>query len=743
MKGKRKLSFLVAMIIAITNVAFVAMSSASAEGSDFIVSDDFEGYTNVVSTNAVSTLESMQEICDMNPWWYSVRSNATSTVFNKADDVGENTPLIASVVSSDGNKALRLTYHAEAGIGTNITIPEKANQYVYESGSYEISFKFYATGDMTIYGIGGKMVDGNAVFYRHNIVTKSSGGAYVGDTEATTPAGVGGAGISSNTWYTLKVVVNNDLGYYSVDICDKSGKSLQRVGGINFKDGCDGIANIRFQVPTEGSVVYIDDYAVKRVNRDKLLYEDDFNIYSGFSSTPQNYTLGANLFKEISQFRVQDKNSQFVLGSHESDASNKYFQLKASKAGSQYYPANAMYMPWNGYILTKDSQSERGKLQLNFSFSVDNAASPSGTTASFRVICADKFSATDIPDLENDKYTMFRVQPFAASGGKVAYGIQNKSVNMDSSSAYQQINKSQWYDVELVFDPANDKVVQKVTQSGTSSSFTYERTTGLYNDGTPLEAIKSIMFKADEGMVIDIDNFELKYVVDAPYVNEADVKITDFDGDKVFAGATDVNPAIATIEIPFTTPVSDDSVTNITLKAEGSDEAFAGYKATNENGVYKMSFNKPLLPNTKYTLNVPTTVTDVDGKAIFTAYNCVFTTGAGSDTAEMGIKALSIKSVADITNGGKIQVRTKYANTTDTADTCLMIVAYYDVNDSLIGSSFVDGTLAANTVNMDFLAGVTVPGEDKLDLSKVKSVSVYLWDSYSNIRPYCEAVTIE
>ena len=79
MKRTKKLSFLMALIIAVTNVVCITMPSAGAQESDFIVSDDFEtGYT-AISTNAAATLESMQELCDMNPWWYS----AKSTVFNK------------------------------------------------------------------------------------------------------------------------------------------------------------------------------------------------------------------------------------------------------------------------------------------------------------------------------------------------------------------------------------------------------------------------------------------------------------------------------------------------------------------------------------------------------------------------------------------------------------------------------------------------------------------------------------
>ena len=733
MKKTGKLSFLVAMMIAITNIAFVAMPSVGAQETGVIVSDDFEtGYTPI-STNAESTYKSMKELCDMDPWWYS----AKSTVFNKAGDVNENTPLIASVVGDGNNNALRLMYHSEAGIGTNITTPGRTNYFEYESGTYEVNFKLYTTGNVQVMGIGGKMVDGTATYYKHNILTKKGSVTYMGDAEASSPAGVAGVGINSNAWYTFKVVVNNDFGYYSVEVMDKNGASIQRVGGINIKDGCPAISNIRFQAIAEGSVVYIDDYSVKKVAPQTLLYEDDFDIYSGFSGAPGTYTAGTNLFKEISPFRVQDVNSQFVLGADETNASDKYFQLRASKAETGYYPANAMYMPWNGHILTKDSQKIRGKLQLTFSFCVDASAAPSGANASFRVICDDNFSGSDIADLENNNYTMFRVQPFQVSGG-VGYGIQ-KADNGDSSASYQQIKKGTWYDVQLTFDMINDKVTMAAVQSGTTAQIKYERSTGLYNGGTPLESIKSIMFKADKGMVIDIDDVKIKYVSVVPQV--AGTEIIDFNGEKVLNTAT-VNPAISAIKIPFTYPVTDESVKDITIKVENEEEAFAGYTTTHVNGVYTLNFDNTLLaPNTKYIITVPKTVTSVEGIEMAEEYTYEFTTGEGK--AEIEMIGINLNSLADVKNGAEFRVTTKFANSKNVPADCLFIVGYYDEGNTMLGSTYIRNSIPANSKNMNAAFRPTVPAAEKLDVSKVNRISIYLWDNVENMIPYCETIDIQ
>ena len=740
MRGKRYLSLLVAMLVAITNIVFVAMPSVGAVGSA-VVSDNFDtGYT-AIATDATATLADMIGICDMDPWWYSAGANT----FNAKTDVeaGTDIALIGSVVEINGSKALRITYDDSAGIGTNIATPANANQYTFGNASYEISFKFMTTGDIKVSAVGGKMVDGAPVYYDHNILTKTGTATYMGETGADPlkRQDLFGTAVNSNEWYTLKTVINNGLGYYSVEVIDASGTSIQRVGGINFIDGCPGIANIRFQAQTEGSVAYIDDYAVTQVNPEALLYKDGFNNYTGFSATPKTYTVGTNLFNLISQFRVQNKDSQFVLGTKESDSADKFLQLKASKyADLNYYTANAIYMPWNGHILTKESQAARGKLQLKFSFRVDGSTAPKGTSASFRVICVDDFNASDIGNLANDNYTMFRVQPFPISGG-AAYGIQKSSENIEQSSAYQQITKDTWYDVQLTFDLVNDKVNMTVVKQGDKVKLTYERSTGLYNGGTPLASLKGVMFKATDGMIADIDNFELKYLPEGPRVAASGAEIIDYSGEKVSA-TEGVNPAVALIKVPFTADMSEESLKNITLKAENATEAFTGYKGTYTNGVYSMTFNQTLEPGTKYTLTVPTTVTNSVGAFLSAPYTYEFTTGEAKDRAEMDILGININTVEDIVNGGNIYVTNKYANTTNKSESCMMILAFYDEDNTMLGSTHVNGSLQPKSINTNFRAPFTIPAADKLDVSKISRAAVYLWDDCDSLRPYCKYMEI-
>ena len=719
MKKTGKLSFLMAMIIAITNVVFISVPSVvGAQESDIIVSDDFEGYT-AITTDA--TLAAMQELCDMNPWWYS----SGVTTFNEANNVVGDRPLIASVVEFDGDNALRLTNNGTAGIGTNIAVPTEANQYTYDKNSYEVSFKFYATGDAQIFGIGGKKLDNDITYYVNNILSKQGKGAYIGDTSHNSDnGGIGGTGINSNMWYTIKVIVNNGLGYYSVEILDANGKSLQRVGGINFQDGCPAISNIRFQATSADSVVYIDDYVAKKVAPDNLLYEDDFNIYTGFSGTNNE---GANIFKEISQFRLLTKGSTYTFGG---DSTNKNLVLNKN--------ANTIYMPWNGYILTKDSQTTRGKLRLKFSVYVDSESAPKDTTASFRVICADKLNGSNIADLGNNKYTMFRIQPFAAGD----YRMQNSDAS-ESTSGYFKIEQATSYDVQLSFDLINDKVEMIAVKSGTTSPrLTHTHSTGLYNGGTPLESIKSVMFQTTNGMKIGIDNVELKYIPNVPQISTSGVEVIDFNGEKVATGETDVNPAIAKIKVPFTCAVTDDSVKNITFTAENTEVETPDYAVTNVDGVYTMTFRETLAPNTKYILTVPNTVANVAGGHLAQTYTYEFTTGADKDVAEMEIEALSVNSLEGLTNGSEVKIRTKYANTADSKNSYIMIVAYYDANNALLTSTCKVSNIDANAMNMNAVAGFTIPTAEVLDMSKVNKVSVYLWDSYGNIRPYCESVDI-
>lgn len=722
---KRCLSIFFAMIIAITNVVFIAMPSVSAAEEDALVSDDFEGYT-AIAEDAEVTLASMQELCDTTPWWYS----ANYKVFNKADDVKEGTSLIASVVNDGaGNNAMRITYNATAGVGTNIINPAKTDLFDFGKDSYEVSFKFKTTKDLQILGVGGKKVDGEATYYKHNILTKNGTQTYMGDTDYSSPAGVYGEDIASGTWYTLKTVINNGLGYYSVEIFDENGTSLHRVGGINFIDGCPGIANIRFHAPTSGSVVYIDDYEAKIVEPDALLYEDDFNIYSGLSGTT---TAGANVFKEISQFRVQNTDSAFFIGKSET---NRYLGLNAN--------ASAMYMPWNGHIFTEESQATRGKLQLSFKFNINGVASNPGTTPSFRVICDENLNESDVAGLANDNYTMFYAKA-AKVNNNIGYGIQIAD-DSDNNESYKIINKGAWYNVQLTFDLANDKV----TMFNSQSSTTYERSTGLYNGGVAIDSIKNIVFKASEGLQIYIDDVEIKYV-DMPVVEKpqliVDVPVvTDFDGNRV-TDANKVNPALSSIKLTFSSPIIAESAEDISLESSAGEKI--KYKWEITDGVYyTMNFTEPkiktetLLPNTKYVIKVPITVKGEDGAMLEKDWNYEFTTVDGKVKMEM--TALSIKSVSDVTNGGKVYPRLKYANSTNSKADVLLIVGFYDENNTMLGSSCLSASVPAREM---YVAreniGIDVPGADNLDLSKVSRVSVYLWDSVNNMMPYCEHIDV-
>lgn len=712
MRGKRYLSLLVAMLVAITNIVFVAMPSVGAVGSA-VVSDNFDtGYT-AIAADATATLADMIGICDMDPWWYSAGANT----FNAKTDVeaGTDIALIGSVVEINGSKALRITYDDSAGIGTNIANPANANQYTFGNASYEISFKFMTTGDIKVSAVGGKMVDGAPVYYDHNILTKTGTATYMGETGADPlkRQDLFGTAVNSNEWYTLKTVINNGLGYYSVEVIDASGTSIQRVGGINFIDGCPGIANIRFQAQTEGSVAYIDDYAVTQVNPEALLYKDGFNNYTGFSASKGSFKVGSNMFKEVSQFRTLLAGSQYAMG----DAYLRTFSPVA-------------YMPWNGHILTKESQATRGKLQLKFTFGIESASTPT-SGAAFKVICADNFNG-DITNLGANKYTMFNMET-DISDSSWTCGIEHFATG---SPKNQQIEIGKPYEVHLTFDLVNDKLETYVPGIGR-----FERSISYYNGGTALNSIKSIVLYPSNGLIVDIDNFELKYLPEGPRVAASGAEIIDYSREKVSA-TEGVNPAVALIKVPFTADMSEESLKNITLKAENATEAFTGYKGTYTNGVYSMTFNQTLEPGTKYTLTVPTTVTNAVGAFLSAPYTYEFITGAAKDRAEMDILGININTVEDIVNGGNIYVTNKYANTTNKSESCIMILAFYDEDNTMLGSTHVNGSLQPKSINTNFRAPFTVPAADKLDVSKISRAAVYLWDNCDSLRPYCKYMEI-
>ena len=80
----------------------------------------------------------------------------------------------------------------------------------------------------------------------------------------------------------------------------------------------------------------------------RLIYEDNFDNYTGFSASSTNFAVRANIFSEDSEFTTESRYSKFALLADENNVDNKSVQLDSSYVTiggtSNYLPTNMEYL---------------------------------------------------------------------------------------------------------------------------------------------------------------------------------------------------------------------------------------------------------------------------------------------------------------------------------------------------------------------------------------------------------------
>ena len=188
---------------------------------------------------------------------------------------------------------------------------------------------------------------------------------------------------------------------------------------------------------------------------DRIIYEDNFDKYTGLAATAGNFIKRGNIFKEDSKFTTESNYTNYVFMTDENDETNKFIQLDAAynTSHNQYHPTSMEFLP-EEELLNKDNQMQKGKLKLGFSFRVDGVGETHKSNMYFRVTSAETMDY----DLTNDRFTMFGVLA-GYQNNELKFGIQLTEPNR----TYQFIDGNTWYDVELVYDLLGNNVNTKVT----------------------------------------------------------------------------------------------------------------------------------------------------------------------------------------------------------------------------------------------------------------------------------------
>lgn len=481
---------------------------------------------------------------------------------------------------------------------------------------------------------------------------------------------------------------------------------------------------------------------------DRVIYEDNFDKYTGLAATAGNFIKRGNIFKEDSKFTTESNYTNYVFMTDENDETNKFIQLDAAynTSHNQYHPTSMEFLP-EEELLTKDNQMQKGKLKLGFSFRVDGVGETHKSNMYFRVTSAETMDY----DLTNDRFTMFGVLA-GYQNNELKFGIQLTEPNR----TYQFIDGNTWYDVELVYDLLGNNVNTKVTvQADGTKLCSFDHKIDWYDpfkyipvdnpEGSrEYNAIRNILFKTTDGLKVSVDNFKLEYYLDKPEISLNDVIVTDYRG-KVAENPEAVSPAVISIKLPFGATMSEDSTNPDTIVLEDSKGNEVPYTPEYSYDAYTLKLSNCLNTSETYKLRVPGSVKNIMGESL--GRELIYTFKTTDKKPEfMAIESVKIgdadvTGLSDITNGATVDVCVEYANNSEKDIESFVSISYYNDGmlvhtESVKGETVGAGVMGAKTVPFE------VPSADELKLDEVDRVSVCLWESFANSIAYVEAFEI-
>jgi len=474
-----------------------------------------------------------------------------------------------------------------------------------------------------------------------------------------------------------------------------------------------------------------------------IIYEDNFDNYTGFSGTAGSFTPGVSIFTESSPFVGENKYSKYQLVTDEADSENQSIQLDAAydSGWKMYHPTNMTYLP-DEDLLTKENQMEKGNVKLSFSFRIDGVGAKYEKQSNLRLAVGEK-AGDDL--LNNNKFTIFSIAVQYVNN-ELKGAVQTTENNVYDTK--HLFNSNQWYDAELIFDLLGNNVNTKITnRSDAEDIWNFDHKVNWcdpYGSLREYEAIQRFLFKVNNGLMLSIDDFKVEYYLEKPEISPKDIVITDYRGE-IADNLDAVSPAIVSIELPFGTTMSEESTNLQTVVLKDSEGNEVSYVPEYRHDSYILKFSNCLDLNEKYTLYVPETVENIMGESFGRELTYSFTTTAKKPEF-MAIESVKIgenelAALDEITNGAIIDVCVEYSNSSEEEIDNLVSLSYYD-DDKLVYTESVRGEKVPAGVTGAKTVPFTVPASDVVNLSMIDRVSVCLWESFENSIAYVEAFDI-
>lgn len=221
------------------------------------------------------------------------------------------------------------------------------------------------------------------------------------------------------------------------------------------------------------------------------------------------------------------------------------------------------------------------------------------------------------------------------------------------------------------------------------------------------------------------------------------MKFIDYEG-KTVANMSEVSPALGSIELDFgTKDVIVRADEPITLSVKDDTDKAVALGGSVKNGVYVIE-NIPLLKEkTKYVLKVPKSVATSDGDEMEKAFETEFATGELN--AEIKIKDITendnkIDSLESFKAAGKVKTDIQFVNK-GSAPKNILVAAFYYSGNKMIYMDAVSAVVSAGAFADKY--ELSVADNPNLELDSVDKVSICLWDTLTNMIPYCASVDFE
>ncbi len=725
MKLRKITSLVITSAMVITAAAAIYMPTASAKTENGVFTEDFENMPLTSTTTASATTEALAE----DDWW-----QVTSTT------AGKFTGNFAEVVGDDSNHYLQLTTpgnstkYYDYGIGRLFP-----GQGTTAKGVWDISFRFMPAGTKANpiqFNFSMNTLNGDTETAPHNIISAYNNKMYLG-YRAYKPlydgAGVpqgridngAVAGSVALVWYDVKVKLDCDRRYYSVELW-RNGELMARRSPVNFA-GNETISFLKLSAlgMTTIARVFVDDIRIAPGKKDNTIYHEDFEFESsalvsdGISTGGETEDVsGHSYFEGYTPWRAHKDIGKAYSLEVDPDIASQAVTLgdDSSATGS-----GLIYMPALDKIVTSSTQNIRGMVKTSFKFKPETIGEGG---AKVNVIGDYTQDITD--------------------ASSVAFEIADDNgtpVLVKNDGSYAELDSETWYDAEMVFDVTNGTV--KTTVVDLSLEEEVASFTSTVDTIAEKNAIKGIMFNVPGGSVVRADDINLEYYMPVPVIGK--VVAMDQFGEIIQDGAS-ITAALKAIRIPVGCALNPNTANVNTITLEDENSNVIEYTASLAGNAYTLNLTNLLKPNTSYRVTVPATVANVAGDKLGEPYTFTFkTTNALSD--RMRIDAVKVdgeedKALSDISAGSEISVVTKYANSTAEAIKGSAIVVFYDQGGNAVKVLTNGTTVAAGAYGTDDTTfKFEVPSD--IDMTQISKVSVLLWDGFTDITPYCSPVSFE